>query len=638
MSLQIPTVDDRSFDDLMEEAKALIPQYNSDWTNFNPGDPGIMLIELFAWLTESTLYRMDQVPEKNIIKFLNILGVNPGELEEAPDETVEQAIARAIKQNSELRSITDNDIDTIVLEVLAEYGLDGKVYVLNNRDFSLFDKGPVVASLKRDGHMSVIVVPAFKINKIVAASEKKKVKVEDFKEEVNNPILEALGGLDDFYEEETIEEDLPVTSYEAVHDTNQEFGYAVSLYGTNLLIGSPGRNGEGDVKNVGIAYIYKINEDGELEKDINKEIIESDLVSFGKSLSMGEHYAIIGAPDDERAYIFGPDGKGGWQESMVLSSSSETGEKFGSSVCINNNFAIVGAEGSETGSGAAYIFMRHVDGTWKKIQTLSPSGGEDGGRFGASVSISGRSAVISAPGKDSGPGAVYVYKLDTNNIWQELKMLTPSALSDNNSHFGKSVHIDNEYIIVGADNTAYVFKLRKDGSVLKSDFQDEELVSLLLGNKVIKSNINDHNYAYFDNAIENEDQLKERLEYMGISEISLILEAWRRSLDDNWNEAALLELPLNSKIEAVSISNYTAVVSAMVDEKRYVYIYRTDAHDNWTLVKTIEDRGIPASLHGNRLAMGQHENVKGGAVHFYTLPIITGIDDHISFPGLNQCY
>ena len=50
-----PRLDDRTFKDLVDEAIRLIPQYCPDWTNFNPTDPGITLIELFAWLTEMTL-------------------------------------------------------------------------------------------------------------------------------------------------------------------------------------------------------------------------------------------------------------------------------------------------------------------------------------------------------------------------------------------------------------------------------------------------------------------------------------------------------------------------------------------------------------------------------------------------------
>lgn len=75
MSLPIPNLDDRSFDDLMKEAKALIPNYNKEWTNFNPSDPGITLLELFSWLSEMVIYRINQVPDENYRKFLKLLGI-----------------------------------------------------------------------------------------------------------------------------------------------------------------------------------------------------------------------------------------------------------------------------------------------------------------------------------------------------------------------------------------------------------------------------------------------------------------------------------------------------------------------------------------------------------------------------------
>lgn len=76
MALPIPNLDDRSYNDLMNEAQALIPVYNKDWTNHNPSDPGITLLELFAWLTEMVIYRVNQVPEANYRNFLKLIGVD----------------------------------------------------------------------------------------------------------------------------------------------------------------------------------------------------------------------------------------------------------------------------------------------------------------------------------------------------------------------------------------------------------------------------------------------------------------------------------------------------------------------------------------------------------------------------------
>jgi len=68
-------LDDRSFEDLVEECILRIPRYCPEWTNHNPGDPGITLIELFAWLTDQMLMRFNQVPRRNYVAFLELLGI-----------------------------------------------------------------------------------------------------------------------------------------------------------------------------------------------------------------------------------------------------------------------------------------------------------------------------------------------------------------------------------------------------------------------------------------------------------------------------------------------------------------------------------------------------------------------------------
>ncbi len=76
MSIQAPNLDDLRFQrDLVDEARKRIVQYCPEWTEYNLSDPGITLIELFAWMTELLAYRLNRVPEKNYIKFLEMLGL-----------------------------------------------------------------------------------------------------------------------------------------------------------------------------------------------------------------------------------------------------------------------------------------------------------------------------------------------------------------------------------------------------------------------------------------------------------------------------------------------------------------------------------------------------------------------------------
>ncbi|NMB88215.1 MAG: putative baseplate assembly protein, partial [Chloroflexi bacterium] len=76
MPLPSPNLDDLRFqNDLVDEARKKIIHYCPEWTEYNLSDPGITLIELFAWMTEMMVYRLNRVPEKNYIKFLELLGM-----------------------------------------------------------------------------------------------------------------------------------------------------------------------------------------------------------------------------------------------------------------------------------------------------------------------------------------------------------------------------------------------------------------------------------------------------------------------------------------------------------------------------------------------------------------------------------
>ena len=77
MPLNAPNLDSRTFADLMQEARNRIPRFTTEWTNFNVSDPGITLVELHAWMTETILYEMNRVPELNYVKFLDLLGIVP---------------------------------------------------------------------------------------------------------------------------------------------------------------------------------------------------------------------------------------------------------------------------------------------------------------------------------------------------------------------------------------------------------------------------------------------------------------------------------------------------------------------------------------------------------------------------------
>lgn len=158
MPIPIPELNDRDFESLMSEARALIPRYNAKWTNYNPSDPGITLLELFAFLCEQTLYRVNRVPIENFEAFLKLLGISL-----ADGESIESGILRArALLDVRYRTITPADYQSIVLEKMEELltGLGGRAIVMNNVDLEFAPPTIVdLASISKEAHVSVIIVP-----------------------------------------------------------------------------------------------------------------------------------------------------------------------------------------------------------------------------------------------------------------------------------------------------------------------------------------------------------------------------------------------------------------------------------------------------------------------------------------------
>ena len=75
MALKSPNLDDRNFQQLVDEAKRIIVNRCPQWTDLTAGDPGIVILELFAFLTETMIYRLNRLPEKAYVEFLRLIGV-----------------------------------------------------------------------------------------------------------------------------------------------------------------------------------------------------------------------------------------------------------------------------------------------------------------------------------------------------------------------------------------------------------------------------------------------------------------------------------------------------------------------------------------------------------------------------------
>ncbi len=163
MPLEVPDLDDRTFDDLVKEALAMLPRYAPAWTNHNPSDPGITLIELLAYFTEMLTYRLNRVSRESKVQFLQLLrGPEWDEWEylvQASLDKVDEAIRAAVLDlRQPQRAVTREDFEYLARE--AAVGDPGLRKVFRAHCVPRRDLGEErLRGMDLPGHVSVIILP-----------------------------------------------------------------------------------------------------------------------------------------------------------------------------------------------------------------------------------------------------------------------------------------------------------------------------------------------------------------------------------------------------------------------------------------------------------------------------------------------
>ncbi len=151
MPLELPDLDDRNYDDLVQEALSMIPTYTEKWTNHNPSDPGITLIEMFAYLTEMLLYRQNQVTEANKLMFLKLLRGPKWEQKQDLQTEIKNTIT---KVRDRYRAITRADFVELAREADPTIA---RAHCLPRRN--LDSENPLAEPMDKPGHVSIIIIP-----------------------------------------------------------------------------------------------------------------------------------------------------------------------------------------------------------------------------------------------------------------------------------------------------------------------------------------------------------------------------------------------------------------------------------------------------------------------------------------------
>jgi len=164
MTLPLPNLDDRTYADLVEEAISQIPVEYPEWTDHNPTDTGIILIELLAWLTEMTLYHVNQIRDENYASFVSLLKGEQWDLPNVPTQEKQKSLQSEIKKTllelrHRYRAVTIEDYEKLVLEDWNQLSNStdlkiARIKCLAERNLSQLD-----AATFAKGHISLVVVP-----------------------------------------------------------------------------------------------------------------------------------------------------------------------------------------------------------------------------------------------------------------------------------------------------------------------------------------------------------------------------------------------------------------------------------------------------------------------------------------------
>ncbi len=249
---------------------------------------------------------------------------------------------------------------------------------------------------------------------------------------------------------------------------NDNFGSAVSLSGDRALIGAPGNSTPSGGLDAGSAYIFEPESQGdwiEVAQLFASDAAEAD--QFGSEVVLEGSRALVAAPFDDvggmqdagSVYIFERDAAGNWIERAQLTApTSETNARFGSSLALRGDRALIGAEVADSpgaiDSGSATIFERDGGGVWNAVATLFPDLPNDGDRFGSAVALFGDLAWVAAE-RDDDPsigtesGSVFIFERSSTGSWNQVLQLN-SGDTGAGDRFGSSLSVSGPLVLIGS--------------------------------------------------------------------------------------------------------------------------------------------------------------------------------------------
>lgn len=235
---------------------------------------------------------------------------------------------------------------------------------------------------------------------------------------------------------------------------------AISSKGTFAVVGAFNHNA-----GTGAAYVFVRSGTTWSQQAELTPSHGADNDGFGVSVGISGTTVVVGAngvnDDTGAAYIFTRTGTSWSQKTEFTASDGADNDTFGFPVSISGTTVLVGAQGHNDYTGSAYIFV-HSGEKWSQQAELTASDGENNDNFGVATALSGNTAVLGALGNNDDTGAGYVFTR-TGTSWSQQAELTPSKGYDNET-FGEDVAlaggtavIGNEPFVINPKPEMYVF-------------------------------------------------------------------------------------------------------------------------------------------------------------------------------------
>ncbi|MGK7944801.1 MAG: interleukin-like EMT inducer domain-containing protein [Microcystaceae cyanobacterium] len=258
----------------------------------------------------------------------------------------------------------------------------------------------------------------------------------------------------------------PQKLYAPNYHSDDAFGSALAIAGETAVMAAPLSDTTIE-RNVGAVYVYRFNEgQWQQEGSLYPHDIQYQLV-FGKAVAVDGDQILVGAylADNDwkmsagSLYIFQKQDQAWLQSQKIQPYDLHSEDCFGCAIALEGKTALVGAYNSVNllrhSTGAVYVFQNH-EGIWQDQQKLQPEVLQKGDSFGCAVALSGKFAAVGAYLAQE-TGVVYLFQQE-NGIWQDYQTLHLPQLKKGDC-FGYSLALEGDTLLVGAKNKAYRHKI-----------------------------------------------------------------------------------------------------------------------------------------------------------------------------------